>query len=199
MTYLLKLLLCEWSLWRNLCPECNSDAPRLYDCRVCQFHSSHPLTEAKKRDFRRRFLFPETFRNLPNRVRRTNKTNCFRACVATVLGCNVNEVPQGCDGATWNWDEFQDWLAGRGLQAVEMTFANGGTLYPVRNPVDCIVSGPSPRECASGQHAVVAKFLGLPGFELVSDPNASDEWIDGEPTHATFFVPLQPVPPVLSP
>lgn len=123
-------------------------------------------------------------------VMQSTPTNCFRACVATVLGMTIDQVPESCDGAKWDWDDFERWLAGLGLQAVEMTFANGGTLYPVQKPVRCILTGPSPRECTTGQHAVVADFIGMDGFNLIHDPHESQEWISGEPTHATFFVPL---------
>lgn len=126
-------------------------------------------------------------RTLPNSVKQTTPTNCFRACVATVLGLPINEVPQGCDGATWDWDAFQDWLATRGMQAIEVTFENGGTLYNTRTAVPCILTGPSPRNCASGRHAVVGEFEGY-SFNLLHDPHESNQWIDGEPTHAVFFV-----------
>lgn len=131
-------------------------------------------------------------RILPNGVRQTTPTNCFRACVATVLGLGIEEVPEACDGETWDWDAFQYWLGGRGMQAIEISFANGACLYNVTTPVRCIITGPSHRTCVTGQHAVVAEFIGLQGFELLHDPHASDLWIDGEPTHATFFVTVAP-------
>lgn len=127
-------------------------------------------------------------KSLPNPVKQTTPTNCFQACVATILGLPIDEVPEACDGAKWDWDKFQDWLAGRGFQAIEITFENGGTIYPVRKPVPCIVTGNSPRECVTGRHAVVGELLGLEGFRLLHDPNPSEMWLDGEPTHAVFFV-----------
>lgn len=127
--------------------------------------------------------------NLPNRYEQISGTDCFRACVAYVLGIDISAVPEACDGASWDWNVFQHWLADQGMQAVEMTFENGGTLYPVVAPVRCILSGESPRECLTGKHAVVADFIGLNGFELIHDPHPSKSWIVGEPTHATFFVP----------
>lgn len=131
-------------------------------------------------------------RPVPNMKRQSTPTNCFRTCVAQVLGLEIDTVPSGCDGASWDWNQFQDWLAGRGLQAVEIGFANGGTLYEVRNPVPCIITGQSPRECKTGRHAVVGLFTGLDGFEINGDPHPSELWIDGEPTHAVFFVPINP-------
>jgi hypothetical protein len=108
-----------------------------------------------------------------------------------LLGLPIDEVPDACDGAKWDWDAFQDWLALRGLQAIEVGFGNGGTIYPVRKPVKCIVTGKSPRECVTGHHAVVGELLGLEGFQLIHDPHPSQQWIDGEPTHATFFVRIE--------
>ncbi len=131
-------------------------------------------------------------RTIPNAVKQTTPTNCFRACVATVLRLPIEDVPAGCDGATWDWDAFQEWLASRNLQAVEMTFGSGGTIYPVSRRVPCILSGKSPRECVTGMHAVVAEMLpNIQGFDLIHDPHASDSWIDGDPTHATFFCSLE--------
>lgn len=127
-------------------------------------------------------------RRLPNAVRQDRPTNCFQACVASVLGVPITEVPDACDGTTWDWDAFQDWLGSRGLQAIEVGFGNEGTIYPVTKPVLCILTGPSPRECPTGRHAVVAEFIGLEGFQLLHDPHQSELWIDGEPTHAVFFV-----------
>lgn len=133
----------------------------------------------------------EVKRKLPNAVTQTTPTNCFRACVATVLGLPIEDIPAACDGSTWDWGAFQTWLASRGMQAIEIGFANGGTIYPVSAPVPCIVSGSSPRECVTGRHAVVGELIGIDGFRLLHDPHPSAMWLDGEPTHATFFVPLE--------
>jgi len=128
---------------------------------------------------------------IPACVEQPTPTSCYRACVASVLGLDVNEIPVCCDGDTWDWDAFESWLRALGLQAVEMTFVNGGTLYPVQAPVPCILTGPSPRDPKTTQHAVVASFVGTGGFELLHDPYPGEPaWIVGEPTHVTFFQPL---------
>ena len=124
-------------------------------------------------------------RQVPNGVKQTTPTNCFAACAATILGVSIEDIP-GVDGAEWDWDAFQSWLATIGLQAVEITFGSGGTVYPTVRPVRCIISGPSPRKEGTA-HAVVGRLDGL-SFFMDHDPHASDLWIDGEPTHATFFV-----------
>ena len=130
-------------------------------------------------------------KNIPNAVMQTKPTNCFSACVATFFGIDIADVPAGCDGSSWDWDGFQDWLASRGWQAIEVGFGNGGTIYPVRRPVRCIITGKSPRECVTGRHAVVGSLLGLEGFRLEHDPHPASTWIDGDPTHAVFFVPIE--------
>lgn len=134
----------------------------------------------------------DEIRRLPNAVKQDKPTNCFQACVASVMGIPISEVPDACDGAKWDWDAFQDWLAERGLQAIEVTFGSGGTIYPVRKPVLCILTGKSPRDCPTGLHAVVAEFFGFEGFRLIHDPHPAGTWIEGdEPTHATFFIPIR--------
>ncbi len=46
----------RWRLWWNLCPECNSDAPYLYDCPVCEYyHGQWPPSDKTKQEWWRRF------------------------------------------------------------------------------------------------------------------------------------------------
>lgn len=132
---------------------------------------------------------------IPNGVFQPTPTSCFRACVATVLGIPISDVPAACDGETWDWSAFQRWLGSRGLRAIEVGFENGGTLYSVETPVPCIVTGPSPRPCKTGRHAVVGELVGVDGFRLLHDPHPARLWLAGEPTHATFFVPCQALTP----
>jgi len=35
----------------SFCPECNSDAPKLYDCKVCQWDTNSPFNGAKKKEY----------------------------------------------------------------------------------------------------------------------------------------------------
>lgn len=131
-------------------------------------------------------------------VTQSTDTNCFAACLASILGCDIGNVPKGADGASWDMTEVQDWLADEfGLQALEITFGSGGTIYPLRRAVACIVSGKSPR--GEKQHAVVAKTMGLDGFQLIHDPHSSGLFIEGEPTHATFLLPIDIVATFMGP
>jgi hypothetical protein len=51
----------RWRLLFGFCPACNSDAPKLYECRVCGWYrsaeSGYP-TKAKKKDWWHRFVNP---------------------------------------------------------------------------------------------------------------------------------------------
>ncbi len=130
---------------------------------------------------------------IPNMPKQTTPTNCFSACIASVLGIAVEQVPKGADGASWNFQEVQEWLSKEfGLQLLEVTFGSGGTIYPMWRQIPCIITGKSPRECATGRHAVVAMTKGLLGFEVIHDPHESGEGLADEPTHACFFVPIEP-------
>lgn len=121
-------------------------------------------------------------------------TSCFRACVATIFGVPVDDVPKCCDGDSWDWTAFQRWLARHlGMQAVELWLnPDRPILYPVPFRIPVIVTGPSPRPCLSGRHAVVGVTKGLDGFEMLHDPHESGEFLGGDPTHVVFFALIDP-------
>lgn len=43
---------CEWRLYWNLCPACNSDAPRCYRCNTCTGSREYPLKPETKDRYR---------------------------------------------------------------------------------------------------------------------------------------------------
>jgi len=51
LVLLLKKLRGRWRLWWGFCPHCNSDAPELYDCPVCEYYRGAypPSPETKQR------------------------------------------------------------------------------------------------------------------------------------------------------
>ncbi len=124
-------------------------------------------------------------------VMQSTATNCFAACVATLLEIPIEQVPTACDGMTWDWEAFQQWLNRQyDAQCLEILLDyEQSRLYPVFAGIECILTGESPRDCLSGQHAVVGRFVGLEGFEVLHDPHNSGAGIVGDPTFATFFVP----------
>lgn len=121
-------------------------------------------------------------------LKQSRPTNCFQTCVASMFGISIDEVPIGCDGANWDWNSFQDWLADRGLQAIEICLSDDTIIYHVQKPVLCILTGKSPRKNLSGLHAVIGEYIGFNEFNMIHDPHESNAWIDGYPTHVTFFV-----------
>lgn len=125
--------------------------------------------------------------NRPRHVMQTTPTNCFAACVATVLDIPIELVPIVCDGVNWDFDAFQRWLASEySLQAIEILLGPA-SLVPVQHPVPCILTGTSPRVCLSGQHAVVGEFTGT-CFTMSHDPHPSGAGIVGNARYVTFFV-----------
>ena len=41
-------------IW-GYCPECNSDAPELYDCSVCEWDTMSPFRRVKKKKYWNKF------------------------------------------------------------------------------------------------------------------------------------------------
>jgi len=108
--------------------------------------------------------------NRPRAVVQTTKTNCFRACVATVLNVPIEIVPEECDGAKWDFDVFQRWLLDEyRLQAVEITLNLSAAVSPVSVPVLCILTMESSEE-TTGKHCLVAYTDGEEGYRVLHDP-----------------------------
>jgi len=94
--------------------------------------------------------------------------NCFSACVASLLGLGIDDVPffMGED----NWDEaLLEWCAARG---VGVDFS---TQFPAPRGTLCIVGGESPRYKANG-HSVIAR-----DGVVIHDPHPDRSGIVGEP------------------
>lgn len=112
--------------------------------------------------------------------------NCFASCVASILELELTEVPNFCAGRVKDWMvPFQDWLAERGLHAIEMTVADQEAWIEASKPCGwCILSGPAPRGLA---HSVVAR-----DGRMVHDPHPSGTGLEMV-KQAMFFVALDPV------
>lgn len=122
----------------------------------------------------------------------TTPTNCFAACVATLLERPVEEMPLSMDGATWDMAESQSWLFSQHrMQFVEINLLPGGVLFCIPAPVLCILTGPSQSPVPKiPLHSVVAKCAGMDGFVFVHDPQPGGQWLDGDPVSVTFLVPI---------
>lgn len=83
--------------------------------------------------------------------------NCFAACLASILECPLDEVPQptavddACPRWTPYWQRVEAWLAERNLGLIE--FPVGGNGYV---PPGYTILSTTPRGC-DYQHAVVAR------------------------------------------
>jgi hypothetical protein len=112
--------------------------------------------------------------------------DCFRACVASVLELELNEVPHFCE--SWdNWYAlFQEWVTDRGLVAVEVKIDRPECLAAT-NGLMCILSGKTSE--SSVLHSVVGRYVHGVGFELLHDPHSRGEFFNGlEPDWVMFLL-----------
>lgn len=127
---------------------------------------------------------------LPNAVTQSTPTNCMAGCVATLLEVPIDSVP-GCD-AERDWDprKFQEWLAKRGLQYLEIRLCGPVEFAAFERPMPCIVVGQSPRGGTGRLHATVGTFW--PGGKIIydHDPFPAGKFCFGSPIYLGFFVPL---------
>ena len=98
------------------------------------------------------------------------KGNCFSACVATLLGLTIEQVPffmgdPDEPGHVW-WDRFNGWLEARGLYALNFNVRDQETDASL--PGFYILCGDSP----AGPHSCVARGRAHPS-SVVHDPNPS--------------------------
>ena len=59
--------------------------------------------------------------------------NCFRACIASILECKIEDIPaieeQGM--AEWDWQELKDWFLGQGLIVLSLDLKGSPhQIYP---------------------------------------------------------------------
>lgn len=105
--------------------------------------------------------------------------NCFSACVATLLGLSIDDVPYFMEPDDW-FQGFLDWLAPRGWWAVTFKLVRGGWSPPDGALV--ILGGESPR----GPHACVGR-----GRRVVHDPHPSRDGLIAV-EDVTLLIPMNP-------
>lgn len=125
--------------------------------------------------------------------------NCYPACVATIMGKELIDVPHFYQEAGLDQSKsakaINTYAGSNGYGTVCLDFeasAESGHLFP---GAIVIISGLSPR----GQfaHAVVGKLLDNKGkWKLMHDPHPSGEGIIGSPTLVEYWFTL-PVAEVL--
>lgn len=126
--------------------------------------------------------------------------NCWPACIASILECDLSNVPDEADfwepgmthSQSWRLYEpaVHKWLHERGLLLLEVkcsaVFFSGQRFDPL-----CIMSGPSPRN-PEVNHAVVGC-----GNEIIHDPHPSRAGLvttDTDKLWYEFFLPRAVLP-----
>lgn len=119
------------------------------------------------------------------------KGNCLAACVATVLGMPIGDVPNFAE-----MDYFaglHKWLGERGLKGIDIRFPTAeqcSQAYFGYSDDLMIIWGDSPRCDSDGkrkQHAVVGRAYGY-GCRVVHDPHPSREGLHGSPYGVLWIV-----------
>lgn len=110
--------------------------------------------------------------------------NCFPACIASVLGLPLDDVPHFCEPVK-GWERrFHRWLAERDLFALEASLKVPDSLFLSPRTL-CILTGDSPR----GRHAVVGRVSAdADCFEYVHDPHPSRGFYGGKEPDQVMFI-----------
>ena len=111
--------------------------------------------------------------------------NCFQACVASILECSLDNIPnfcwlsgkiEGTNNYSLHWiDHFNAWLQQHGYFAVECQLCRDRVISCLTTKAYCILTGKSPRGCL---HSVVGQVCDqyVDGFQLIHDPHPSREF-----------------------
>lgn len=125
--------------------------------------------------------------------------NCYPACLATILGLPLKQVPHFwadhelvADG----WEAIRTWLGSIGGYSVVTYSWSDFRDYlshwrMVVGDSACIFSGRSPR--GEFEHAVVGRITET-GWELVHDPHPSGAGLVGEPNSIDLLIQLVALP-----
>ena len=125
------------------------------------------------------------------------KSNCFAACVASLLEISIEDVP---DLGDWNGDwtrPLNRWLAGRGLGYVEFDTSEKTPYYRLPRKLYAILSGRSPRHLKTVEdkpvhHSVIGLVDDGWHFNIVHDPHPSRDGLEGPVRGVAFILQLDP-------
>lgn len=117
--------------------------------------------------------------------------NCWPACIASITGIPLNEIPNFCAEYADTWLlEASKWLTARGWGVLEIQRNEGSDNWWVIAPgLFVIVSGKSPR--GDWQHSIVGRCMEINRVEYVHDPHPAGGMLDGDPKYFTFLFPLK--------
>lgn len=128
------------------------------------------------------------------RVYQKTPTSCMAACVASIIECEFEDVPESFYAESWDHFDQRFWLSTRVWGMAEHKILEQ-SMWPPTEGMLCIVSGKSPR--GDHKHAVVARtqYDTSEPFEVVHDPYGSTinlpYAIDGEIEIVTWLIPLE--------
>ncbi|KKN32459.1 hypothetical protein LCGC14_0813760 [marine sediment metagenome] len=109
--------------------------------------------------------------------------NCFSACLASMMGLEIEDVPSFCQHPLWQ-DRCNEWLRPRGYWYLDLNWDPQAKSIPWTTGTLvkglCVLSGPSPR--SDYHHSVVGRIdcsEGLVELRYVHDPypKADDAWL----------------------
>lgn len=121
--------------------------------------------------------------------------NCFPACIASILGVDLSDVPHwyGQDTAgdgDADWWAIVAWLQGRGTTIFAWDWSGlSDFMHRSLTGAVVILSGDSPRFVGTS-HAVIGQLDGRGGWRLLHDPHPSGDGISGDPSMVELVIPL---------
>lgn len=128
------------------------------------------------------------------RVYQPTPTSCFAACIASIIECEIEDVPAAFAAETWDHAAQRYWLKDRGWGMAEHKLLHL-SMWPPTDGMICIVSGKSPR--GDHKHAVVAEsqYDTAGPFKIVHDPWRTDSYLenafDGDADTVTWLIPME--------
>lgn len=128
------------------------------------------------------------------RIYQKTPTSCFAACIASVIECEFEDVPNYFHAPTWDHWKQRHWLEKRGYGMAEHKMLPD-SMWPPTKGMICILAGKSPR--GEYDHAVVAEtdYDTAEPFRIIHDPWMADSnlpyAIEGNVKIVTWIIPLK--------
>ena len=124
--------------------------------------------------------------------------NALQACVASLLGLEMEAVPNFVAAPEGYWDAMLAHAATLGLALLKVPLTNGKLCFASNPSTRCVARGDSPR----GAHGhVVLAAVASDGVSLqdVHDPHPAGGFLASPAAWAAFYVSNTPAPPLPAP